>query len=653
MSKFLYYLSIIILCSLQLYSAALQSPKNAIYDPINSRYLITQSNNQLVALDNDMLNAEFILSLDSPAELFIQSSKLYIADINKILVYKLSNMEQIARYDLNPDLKIKSITGDGNEFLFIANANDNKIYKLSLTNSELTEIIVSSNTISVADLDYMNQALYCAVAENNTSKVLKYDLQSITTELVYSNSSLVGINCIANDNNSIYAYYYGSGINKGQIAQINPLTKTASIIKSNLAIYSSLEYSEELQSLIISQTSNNALSLLFVGIAGKPNLIYPLNNSSIEENMVVFKWDKIPGIAAYNFSISTDSTFTEFVRSYSFQTNQSSIVILDTSEVYFWRVCGVNLGVSGKWSDTFKFKTGNMTYSTPELLSPAANATNIDLSPTFIWTKSLAGIYALQISKIVDFSSIVYEVTNLTDTTYSLSESLSPNTEYFWRVRAYSSLDNPIKWSNQFAFSTFNTPPASPELYYPPNNVVNVSKTPTLEWNTVSNTKFYDVWLSDIIDFPDTNTWKFEVEAKPHTPKQTISIADTLKNTWYYYWKVRAKNDLGIGQWSDTWAFITFNSGGNPGSIADKLDEIKAYPIPAADYVYAEIPFENLTEFKLSLYNSAGISIDLPNYEVMNQDSLIRIPIVDLSAGMYYIIIKSSEKSYLLKFVKN
>ncbi len=653
MLKFISYISLLFILSVRLYADNLQAPVNAIYDPINSRYLVTQTNNQLVALDKEMQNAETLLTLNSPAELYTHYNKLYIADMNIILEYNIENMQELSRHELNTQIKIKTITGDGNDNLYFVNANDNKFYKYNLTNSELTEIVISSNTLTITDIDYMTESLYCAVIENSISKVIEYDLQTNATDILYSNQSLIGINGIAHDDNYIYAYYFGSGINKGVINRINPISKQSVTIKSDLPIYSSFEYSIALQSLIVSQTSKNALALYLVGVADSPDLLYPENNSSIEENKVIFRWQAIsPAVALYEFNVSEDTNFVENVRSYTYQTNQSTFVVLDTSKVYFWRVRGINLGVNGQWSDTYKFKTGNMSYGAPKLITPATNATNIGILPTFVWSKSPAGIYALQISKILDFSTIEYEVSNLIDTVFTISEPLSANTEYFWRVRAYSSLESPIVWSNPSAFSTFNSVPEPPVLYYPLNMVINVSKTPTLEWNSVANTNSYEVWLSDHQEFIGNSTKIYEVESKPNSSKQSLHISDTLKNTWYYFWKVRGINDYGDGQWSETWGFVTINSGGNPGSVIENPEIINAYPNPADDFVSADIALPIGEEFKIELVNSLGATIETPKYEIINQDNSIKISTASLVSGIYFGIVKSSNKSYILKIVK-
>ncbi|HEX6915014.1 MAG TPA: zinc-dependent metalloprotease family protein [Chitinophagaceae bacterium] len=75
--------------------------------------------------------------------------------------------------------------------------------------------------------------------------------------------------------------------------------------------------------------------------------------------------------------------------------------------------------------------------STPALSVPADNATAQPLSPAFTWA-ALPGAtsYTLEVSANAGFSSLVASAAGLTTTNYTFSNSLSGNTQYYWRVKA-------------------------------------------------------------------------------------------------------------------------------------------------------------------------------------------------------------------------
>ncbi|MHC1738937.1 MAG: T9SS type A sorting domain-containing protein [Ignavibacteriaceae bacterium] len=73
----------------------------------------------------------------------------------------------------------------------------------------------------------------------------------------------------------------------------------------------------------------------------------------------------------------------------------------------------------------------------PTLSSPANSATNVDILPTFVWNSSSnATLYRLQIATDAGFTSIVFNDSTITDTSFTLTTPLDNNRQYFWRVKA-------------------------------------------------------------------------------------------------------------------------------------------------------------------------------------------------------------------------
>jgi len=101
---------------------------------------------------------------------------------------------------------------------------------------------------------------------------------------------------------------------------------------------------------------------------------------------------------------------------------------------------GFNSGGGGFWDGTINV-SGVLTVQipipgVPNLLSPANSATNIDLLPTLVWNSSSnATLYRLQIATDAGFTAIVFNDSTITDTSYTLTNSLEYNKQYFWRVK--------------------------------------------------------------------------------------------------------------------------------------------------------------------------------------------------------------------------
>lgn len=88
------------------------------------------------------------------------------------------------------------------------------------------------------------------------------------------------------------------------------------------------------------------------------------------------------------------------------------------------------------------------------LNSPADGADNISTLPQLIW-ESLedADTYTVQVSASSDFSTILEERINITDTSFRVPERLSSLTEYFWRVQAFKTCDH----TTEFVSASFTT----------------------------------------------------------------------------------------------------------------------------------------------------------------------------------------------------
>ena len=90
---------------------------------------------------------------------------------------------------------------------------------------------------------------------------------------------------------------------------------------------------------------------------------------------------------------------------------------------------------------------------TPILDSPENNETGISNPVTLVWNESEGtDFYELQIAPSSEFSPIIYENNEIENLSYKL-HTLSYNTEYYWRVRAFNS-NGSSNWSEIRSFTT-------------------------------------------------------------------------------------------------------------------------------------------------------------------------------------------------------
>ncbi|MCX6156853.1 MAG: hypothetical protein NTY74_02615 [Ignavibacteriae bacterium] len=188
--------------------------------------------------------------------------------------------------------------------------------------------------------------------------------------------------------------------------------------------------------------------------------------------------------------------------------------------------------------------------SPPALIAPVNNATNVSLFPTFDWSDvSGATSYRIQ---IFTGATTVLDQSGITASQYAIvSAVLAYSTQYYWRVNATGSTGT-SNWSTQWYFTTQDAPPAVPILLSPINGAVNISLTPTLNWNPVSNAGFYRLQVSTVNTFATT-----VIDVTGLVNAGFAIQPGTLQNGVQYYWRVNATNTGGTSNWSTVWNFTT------------------------------------------------------------------------------------------------
>jgi Outer membrane protein Omp28 len=91
-----------------------------------------------------------------------------------------------------------------------------------------------------------------------------------------------------------------------------------------------------------------------------PQLLSPVNNSTISTLQPTFDWIDYPNATSYKLQLSQNSAFTSLILDTVGLTTSgytSSTAILGDSNSYFWRVKGVNNSDTSDWSNTFLFST--------------------------------------------------------------------------------------------------------------------------------------------------------------------------------------------------------------------------------------------------------------------------------------------------------
>jgi len=174
-------------------------------------------------------------------------------------------------------------------------------------------------------------------------------------------------------------------------------------------------------------------------------------------------------------------------------------------------------------------------------------------------------------------------------------------------------------------FTVFENVPAMPVLTTPLDNALNVDLMPSLNW-TGDNTKEYTIELAEDVNFVN-------ILYTGNTTGNTLVPTVTLDTNTNYYWRVKANNTCGVGDYSTTFIFKTVPA---PGDCNDGF-------LTAINYNYG---FENglngwdsdalvgpdiWVKSSISSHNGAQsmLAIDRPNVG----DQILTSPVIQLPSN--------------------
>jgi Zn-dependent metalloprotease len=192
----------------------------------------------------------------------------------------------------------------------------------------------------------------------------------------------------------------------------------------------------------------------------------------------------------------------------------------------------------------------------PVLTAPANNAFLTNYTPVFDWGDSANGLdhYQFQLDDTPDFSSPVIDQPNVGSSTYTPGAALNPVTTYYWRVRAFNSTGQASDWSPAFTFITAPLPPPAhfPDTIQPPQGL-----RPFFDWDDVAGASTYTLQISTDRNFA-------ALTANLILPTSAHIAASDLPRGTTLYWRVRANNLNGSGNWSPAKSFDSPNPPGAP-----------------------------------------------------------------------------------------
>ena len=359
-----------------------------------------------------------------------------------------------------------------------------------------------------------------------------------------------------------------------------------------------------------------------------PTLLTPMFQKIDVELNPLFTWSSNPNSTSYHLRLSEGLGITseKIVLDTIVTDTLLQISNLQPGTFYSWSVNSSNNFGNSLWADVFQLKTIVILPGTPQLLAPLNDINTLGDTVAFNWQgDEYSDDFRIQVSMVESFSSRLFDIDNIKDTTITL-DGFEGATTYYWRVRANnnggsSDFSEPFKFATGFPILT--------TLLYPEDVSLDVELNPTFIWNSSDLATEYVLQLSEGLDI-NLDNLMIDTLVTDTTFKYEILEVNKI-----YSWRILASNDFGQSDWTGIFKFKTVVD--SIVSVEDvdlnlpqeyTLEQNYPNPFNPVTTITFGIPEGGMTS--LRVYNIIGQEIDV----LLNED---------LQAGIYNISFDASD----------
>jgi hypothetical protein len=319
------------------------------------------------------------------------------------------------------------------------------------------------------------------------------------------------------------------------------------------------------------------------------------------------------------------------------------------NRTYFWRVKAIDGFDSTNYSSLWQFTVGTEIPEKISVTYPINEQNNLAIKPTFQWTVAkyicdycYTNSYEIEILENSNPAIIVANRSNLKDSIFVLDSALKPDTKYNFRVRAKNKTEYG-EWSDYVMFTTMPAPP-KPQLLLPNDEAVEVDDRPKYQWEAVANADYYELQTASD---PEFNEIFYDVTNLKSNSFR--NLGNKLYGGTQYFWRTRAYNLGGPGEWSDVWSFTT---GGEKPHVNDfdYLFTVNINPNPVDRYLNLNIISSIDSELIVYVIDIHGIT--LIKYNIFaNKNSSVNssFDLNQFASGIYFIKILSGKYTKTMK----
>jgi len=353
----------------------------------------------------------------------------------------------------------------------------------------------------------------------------------------------------ATTNTDSYEVYFCSPLNVGYLCSLSGTTNTPSYSRSGGFSPNALHRWQVKAKNNCGNSTSGPMWTFTTGqctMPGAPSNPTPSNGATGISLTPTLTWTST-NATSYNVYFGTTNNPPLIASNVSSPSYPQSNLVYGT--IYYWKIeaknsCG---NLSGPvWSFT-TIPPPCPTPGTPSTPHPLNNAGSISIHPTISIAPSPNAEYYDVYGGVFN-NNLIY-MGRTENNVYTVYDSLSYNTRYYWRVIARNSCGSasgPI-W-NFTTVSALCTLPGTSSKPSPVHRATGISASSvTLSWSASTNTNSYQIYLGVEPDPPLLGTT---------TTSTTYTVTNLKKNT-RYYWKIESRRTCGNSNPSPIWYFTT------------------------------------------------------------------------------------------------
>ncbi|MFH2036359.1 MAG: hypothetical protein ABIJ45_08150, partial [Candidatus Zixiibacteriota bacterium] len=322
--------------------------------------------------------------------------------------------------------------------------------------------------------------------------------------------------------------------------------------------YRAYYYNPALMTYVWSDWTSEWSFTCLCAVPDQPILTSPSDGSTeIAYNSITLYWENVTYLEAEHIQVDNDNDFSspefDWTGHTGYPNGQINVGSLNKGTEYFWRVEYTYTSTCGysDWSEVWSFTTDCPILNIPTQTTPADEAIEQSIPLVFAWD-AIAGTenYYLQIDDDPDFNSPEIDDNMIIANSTEITSGLNNGETYYWRIQA-GDLCGWSGWSPVWSFEMACPLPELPTLASPVDMASDIPRPVLLDWDDVAGAVTYHVQVDEDPGFgsPDIS--------EQFTPGQSEYLAEDLVHETIYYWRVRAQNACGWGNWSGSWQFTT------------------------------------------------------------------------------------------------